>query len=156
MSGIRAVKLVLIAVFCLSGLTGCSTIKEATRQVMGISTKEVEASRKDALTRDFNLSYDDCYAKALKTLAYIGSYVYMEDKSKNLVAVYFSEADTTVAGVFFDRTDADNTRVEVCSPSTYAKEYIAAKLFAGLDGTLDLDEKLSADKTVEQDQSGKE
>jgi hypothetical protein len=134
----QVVKSVLIAVLCLSGIIGCSTIKEATREVLGISTKEIEASRNAAVRREFKYTYNDCYKKAMETLKFIGAYVYAEDKSKNLVALYLNGDDTTVIGVFFVQVDADNTRVEVCSPSTYAKDYIAAKLFAGLDGTLDM------------------
>jgi hypothetical protein len=132
-------KLVLLLIFCVLNLTACSTIKETARGVMGISTKEVEASRGDAIKKQFNYGYQDCQAKVLKVLAHIGAYVYARDETKNLIAVYVSSVDTTVAGVFLKEVDANNTLIEVASPSTYAKEFIAEKLFSGLEKGLYMD-----------------
>ncbi|MFA5156799.1 MAG: hypothetical protein WC532_05340 [Candidatus Omnitrophota bacterium] len=142
----------LMLVFCAFILVGCSTVKEAARGVIGISTKEVEESRKDALVKQFNYSYNDCYDKTMEVLKYIGAYVYTEDPKKNMIAVYVSASDTTVAGVFFKKIDPANTQVEVASPSTYAKELIAENVFAGLDGTLDMEKDfVSPNNTIEQE-----
>ena len=124
---------VVFAVFCAFLAAGCSTIKEAARGVIGVSTKEVEASRGEALSRQFDYSYKDCYDKTLKVLREIGAYVYTQDPKKKMIALYVSEIDTTVAGVFFKEVDASHTQVEVASPSSYAKDLIAAKLFSGLE-----------------------
>lgn len=124
-------KLLLFCIFSIVffSFSGCANLKEAVKGVAGISTNEVEKSRPGAIKKDFNLTYEICYDKVLKILKKIGAYVYAADKSKNLVAIYVSEEDTTCAGIFFTEIGANNTQVEVASPSTYAKELIAGKLF---------------------------
>jgi len=49
-----------------------------------------------------------------------------------LIAIYVSSEDTTCVGIFFTEIDANNTQVEVSSPSTSAKGDIATQLFAKL------------------------
>ncbi len=127
--------LVLLSAFCVFSLSACSTLKQSAKGFLGVSTKEVEASRKDALKKQFNYAYKDCYDKAMEVLKNAGTYVYAQDDTKNMVALYVSETDTTVVGVFFTKIDANNTQVEVSSPSIYAKESIAEKLFSGLENS---------------------
>ncbi|MFH1440652.1 MAG: hypothetical protein ABIH18_01215 [Candidatus Omnitrophota bacterium] len=137
-------KLLLFCIFSIVSFSffGCANLKEVAKGIVGISTKEVEKSRLDAIKKDFNLPYEICYDKTLKALKNIGSYVYTIDRSKDLVAIYVSEEDTTCAGLFFTEIDANNTQVEVASPSTYAKELIADKLFKRLEKSDDfIDEK---------------
>ena len=125
--------LALLSALCIFSLSACSTVKQATKGFLGFSTKEVEASRKDALKKQFNRAYKDCYDRSMEVLKNSGTYVYAQDEAKNMVALYVSETDTTVVGVFFTKIDANNTQVEVSSPSTYAKDFIAEKLFSGLE-----------------------
>ncbi len=142
---------IFIFAFCISNLLlGCANLKEAARGVVGISTKEVEKSRPGAIKKDFNLPYEICYDKALKALKKIGAYIYTVDRSKNMVAIYVSEDDTTCLGVFFTEIDANNTQVEVASPSTYAKELIADKLFKQMEKSDDfVEEKKGIKKDTE-------
>ncbi len=131
----------LFGIWCLVlGIltSGCAGIKETTRGIMGISTSQIENSRKDALKKEFNYEYKACYNKTLEILTRIGAYVYTQDQKKNLIAIYVSEQDTTTVGIFFKQVDANHTQVEVSSPSTYAKELIAKQLFLGLEKSLDL------------------
>ncbi len=113
---------------------GCAGLKETARGVIGISTREIENSRKDALKKEFGFDYTTCYNKTLETLGEMGSYVYARDQKKKLIAIYVSDQDTTSVGIFLTPIDARRTQVEVSSPSTYAKEYIAKYLFSGLLG----------------------
>jgi hypothetical protein len=132
---LKLFSLVLLSAFCVFSLAACSTVKQAAKGILGVSTREVEACRKDALKKQFNYSYKDCYDKAMEILKTAGTYVYAQDDAKNMVALYVSETDTTVVGVFFTRIDAGHTQVEVSSPSTYAKESISEELFSGLDNS---------------------
>jgi hypothetical protein len=113
-------------------ISGCATITEGAKGFVGISTKALEDGRKNALSETFNYDYNSCYHKAKEALSGMGGYIYAEDTNKQMIALYVSAADTTPVGIFFTRIDADNTRIEVSSPSTYAKETIAAKLFSDL------------------------
>ncbi|MBN2830781.1 MAG: hypothetical protein JXL82_00665 [Candidatus Omnitrophica bacterium] len=122
--------------FCLilCSLTGCSGISEVVRGVAGVSTKVLEDKRKDAVVGDFSSDFDTARSKIKAALKENGSYIYREDLSSNLIAVYVSEKDTTPVGIFLTALDIDNTRVEVSSPSTYGKEVIAKVIFNALRG----------------------
>lgn len=117
------------------GLFGCAAIKEGGRCLIGVSTKDIEASRKDALSRSFNYGFNACYDKTQKILKDIGAYIYA--KNKGMIAVFVSSKDTTPVGLFFKELDASNTEIQVSSPSSYAKELIGDKVFSALEGNTD-------------------
>jgi hypothetical protein len=120
----------LIMVF----VSGCGVgMKESLRGVAGISTKVLENNLSSADSKEFNLDYDAVYSKALKIIKEIGAYIYAVDKSKDLVAIYVTEDDTTPVGVFFKAVDSTKTRVLISSPSKFAKELISGKIFSGLE-----------------------
>ena len=126
----------LVFAFCILNFIGCATIKEAAKCVKGVSTKVLEDGRKDAIKKTFNCDHSICYNKALEKLKQIGAYIYAEDKKQEMFAVYVSETDTTPVGIFFKEIDAKNTQIEVSSPSTYAKEFIATKISSALEPEL--------------------
>ncbi len=131
-------------------LYGCATVKEAAKGFAGVSTKVLEEGRKDGLRESFPMGYSDCYARVKDILeekfkmksveadqeTEVQSYIYAEDQQKNMIAIYLSETDTTPVGIFFSRGVDGNTLVEVSSPSTYAKELIAARIFGGIKAAL--------------------
>jgi len=124
--------ILLIAVLLLCG--GCvARVKEGLRGIAGVSTKVLEDNLSGAITKEFNLDYNTAYFKAKEVLKNIKAYIYAIEDSKNLIAVYVSEIDTTPVGIFFKGLDKAKTQVQVSSPSTYAKELIAGKLFAGME-----------------------
>ncbi len=125
---------ILFAVCCLLtvSLTGCAMLKESAKEVAGVSTKVLEEKRKGAIKKTFTYDFNVCYDKVKNTLKRIGCYIYAEDIKNKMIAFYVSESDTTDVGIFFEEIDASNTRVEVSSPSTYAKEFIAGTVFKAL------------------------
>ena len=129
----KAVKLFLFfALFCLLG--GCSGLKEATRGFAGVSTKVLEDARPEAIKKDFSGNLEEIHGKITEILKKEGSYVYKDDLTRNFIALYLSEEDTTPVGIFL--TEVDNKiRIEVSSPSTYGKEFIANIVFSSLAGT---------------------
>jgi len=131
-------------VFILIALTGCAHVKEMSKGVLGISTNEIEKERPRAIKKVFACDYKKAYDNTLVALANMGSYVYA--KTNDLVAIYVSEEDTTVVGIFFKAIDASNTKLEVSSPSTYAKEFIADRLFARIELLLTLKEGLKKEE----------
>jgi len=125
---------IFLTLVSLSALSGCATIKEASKGFAGVSTKVLEDKRKDALKKSFNLNYNDCYKYVKEKLAQKGKdgfspYIYWEDAGKKLIAIYLSEQDTTPVGIFFTEESAASTLVEISSPSIYAKEEIAKNIF---------------------------
>ncbi len=140
-------------------LGGCAGIKEGAKGFLGISTKAIEDSRKSAMAKTFNYNFDLCYDKTVRVLKNMGAYIYDKDSDRKMVAFYISQEDTTVVGVFFTALDANSTRLEVASPSTYGKELIAKRLFSALDKALagqDEDEKTDdKEKIKEEPEEGK-
>lgn len=111
-------------------MAGCQTLKEAARGFAGVSTKILEDSRGTALKKTVNLGQDACYDKVEKMLKEGGSSIYAGPKDRSMIAIYVSDEDTTPVGIFFTKIDADKTQIEVSSPSSPAKEFIAQKLFS--------------------------
>lgn len=124
----------------LISLYGCAHITEAGKGFLGISTKILEDNRNSALKKDFNYDYFTAYTQASDILKRMETHAYAGSIKKHMIAVYLSDWDTTPVGVFFSEIGANNTRIEVSSPSTYAKEYIADKLFSVLDKKLTIEE----------------
>ena len=132
----RSMRYVLVTICLLLSaiLFGCATIKEAAKGFAGVSTKILEEKRKEAIKESFAIDYSSCYAKVKDILREKDkeSPVYAEDAQKKMIGVYFSETDTTPVGVFFTEEAKGSTMVEISSPSTYAKEYIANRVFSGI------------------------
>ena len=116
-------------------LSGCATVKEMGKGFLGVSTVVLDQKRKDALKKSFALGYNDCYAKVKDIFNSKDkeSYIYAEDPKQKMMAIYFSSTDTTPVGIFFTEETGTNTLIEISSPSTYAKEEIAHRIFTGID-----------------------
>ena len=134
-------------------LSGCAIVKEMGKGFIGVSTQVLEEKRKDALKKSFALDYNGCYVKVKEILKgseqVKESPIYAEDAKKKMIAVYFTQADTTPVGIFFTQEAENKTLIEVASPSIYAKEEIANRIFTGIDA-LSLKEK----KTDVKEKSG--
>jgi len=129
------VKFIVICTFVFGILiSGCASLKETSKCVLGVSTKVLEDTRDGAIKRDFNQDYSSCYTTIKKALSITEAYIYKEEPAKNLIAIYISEQDTTPVGIFLTKIDEKNTQIEVSSPSTYAKELISKRIFDALEG----------------------
>ena len=124
-------------------LLGCATVKEMGKGFIGVSTQVLEEKRKDALKKSFALGYNDCYIKVKNILNLQGkeSYIYAEDSKNKMIAIYLSPTDTTPVGIFFTEETGPSTLIEISSPSIYAKEEIANRIFAGLAKEKSIDDK---------------
>jgi len=125
----------------VSLFTGCASMKEGIRSIVGISTKELENSREKSIKKVFKCDYFTCYTKTRGALTRIGAYIYAEDKKQDLIAIYVSQKDTTPAGLFFQEIDNTHTQIEISSPSSYARDLIAEKVFSNLEASFYQDEK---------------
>jgi hypothetical protein len=125
-------KLTIILALALL-IIGCVGPKEAMKGFLGVSTRELELARKDAVKKSFDINYDLCNAKTLELLNKIKASVYAKDIKNGMIAIYVSETDTTSVGIFFNKLSAGRTEIEVTSRSTYFKNMISQKLFAALE-----------------------
>ncbi len=132
----RQFYLTVIIYSLLAGLSGCAGIKETAKCVAGLSTKVLKDNRKDAIRKTFSYDYKACYDKAREILIGEEAYIYAQDINKHMIALYVSKQDTTPVGVFFKEIGPMSTEIEVSSPSKYAKEFIAQKLFPALEKLL--------------------
>ncbi len=133
-TAIRKKKLLILLpfYFLLLTLFGCASIKETAKGIAGVSTKVLEDNRKSAIVKTFNYDYFTCYTRTLDILKKMGAYIYAQNIKKHMIAIYVSEQDTTAVGLFFKEINKTNTQIEISSPSTYAKELIAEKVFKSL------------------------
>ena len=123
----------LAVVFFLSVvLMGCAGTKEVCKGVLGVSTKVLEESRGEAIKKEFNFDLITCHNKVRMILKETGSYIYCDDLSKDMIAVYVSEEDTTPVGLFLTEVNKGVTLIEVSSPSVYGKEKISKTVFNAL------------------------
>jgi predicted small secreted protein len=128
--------ILVVAGYILSTvLSGCTTVKEMGKGFMGVSTQVLYQKRKDALKKSFALDYDGCYVKVKEILSQKNkeAYIYAQDYKERLIAIYLTPADTTPVGIFFSDEPGGHTLIEISSPSTYAKEEIANRIFTGID-----------------------
>ncbi len=110
-------------------LTGCVPPREMLKGALGISTSELEAARKDAAVKVLDYDYATCYAKVediLKKTPRVSTYA----KTKEMIAVFYINPNTTPVGVFFTEVDPTHTKVEVSSPGQAAKEWISKNIFS--------------------------
>ena len=120
----------------LVSISGCASTKESIKGFMGVSTKVLEDGRRDAVVKNINYNYFNCYTKTLDVLKQIGAYMYSKDIKKHMIAIYVTEEDTTPVGIFFKEIDEANTQIEISSPSIYAKEKISQSLFSALEESM--------------------
>ena len=122
-------KKLVLPLLALVLLCGCATCPEGVRCFLGVSTKELEAHRKDALVKVFDYDYDTCYARMEKIIRDMAkTQVYAQDT--RIIAFYYIDPNVTPVGVFFTAVDSGHTKVEVSSEGPAAKEWVAKNLFS--------------------------
>ena len=131
-----------LAGFFILIFSGCATIKEASKGFMGVSTEVLEQKRSSALKKNFTLGYNDCFAKVqevlkIKTKGTLDvpdshPYIYAGGFKEKMLAVYLSATDTTPVGIFFTENSPGLTLIEISSPSLYAQEEMASRIFTAL------------------------
>ncbi len=136
----------IISCLLIVVLLGCASVKEVGKGFLGVSTQVLEQKRKDALKKSFALDYNSCYLKTKDILSQKNkeAYIYAQDYKKKFIAVYLSPVDTTCVGIFFTEEAGGHTLIEVSSPSTYAKEEIANRIFSGLVKEKSIDDQKKA------------
>lgn len=122
-------KKILITLLACVLLSGCATSTELLKELVGVSTKELDEGRKDALVKVFAYDYDTCYKKTeaiVKAMPKVS--VYAQDEE--MIAFYYIDPNTTPVGVFFKKIDPSHTQVEISSQNPDAKEWVAKNVFS--------------------------
>ncbi len=115
--------------------SGCAAVKETGKGFLGVSTQILEEKRPQAMKKSFILDFDYVYSKVKEILTQTNNpvYIYAQDPQAKMLAVYLSANDTTPVGIFFTVQPQNETLVEVSSPSVYAQEELAARIFTALE-----------------------
>jgi hypothetical protein len=129
----ESIKVIIAAGCCATVFLGCAGLKEKLKGVAGVSTKVLEESRKDAVSKTVQRDYNTCYLMTKTILDRIKAYIYADDTRKRMIAIYVSEKDTTPVGIFFEEVNSNATQFDVSSPSAFAKNLIAGELFTALE-----------------------
>jgi len=108
--------------------SGCASLQESARGVLGTSVKEVEQSRNKSVKLVIPGDYNTAYESVLSELKKEGRYIYRRDRKEHLIAFYMSNENTTVAGVFLNDLGTGKTEIEIASPSSYARNLLAESL----------------------------
>lgn len=124
--------IVLAAGVCFG--SGCASMQEAGKKVWGSSIAHLEDVRSDGKSEEFPMSLEKCFSLTEEILDSVDANVYLKSPDKAyLAAMNFERAvDTTQAGVFFTRLDAQHTKIEVSSMSPRLAEEVAEIIFSGL------------------------
>ncbi|MBP7216931.1 MAG: hypothetical protein KBA46_06580 [Candidatus Omnitrophica bacterium] len=125
----RYIVMLVLGVAIVAHCWGCASLKEAGKGFIGVSTKEIEAGRVNAITQQFPLDYKLSHLKVEDALKAMGAHIYAQDTNKGMIAAYVSSEDTTPVGIFLKPVDVNTTEVAVSSPSTSTKEIFAKQLF---------------------------
>lgn len=143
------IRLAIIGISIITSVVGCTSMKEMTKGFLGVSTKVLEEGRAGAIKKTYGMGIKECKGKVDNALHAMGSYIYARDDAKGMIAFYVSCADTasdisvsdtTPVGVFFSAGGDAHTSVEIDSPSTYAKEFMAENIFDYLEGKVTLEQ----------------
>ncbi len=140
--GKRAIVRIIFCCIALSAASGCALRNDTIREIAGISVFELEGLRKNAEVKIFGEDYFTCFTKTLDILKKLDMYIYRQDIKKYLIAVYMSKEDSTAVGLFFKEVNKDETKIEITSPSSYAKEFVAKRIFTILEKTFRMDKDL--------------
>ena len=110
-------------------LSGCATTRDLGAGIAGLSTAPIEDSWGTALTRVVEEDYKACYARIEELLKKMPVKVYA--KRKEMIALFETSVNTTPVGIYLTPIDDTHTQIAIASPSTTAKEWIAACVFSG-------------------------
>jgi hypothetical protein len=124
-----------ILVFTAFVLTGCATIADAPKNIVGFSTRDMEAARVKATTADFQADFTGVFDTVLALAKENNYYVFTQDEVRGLIVLMNIPGfvDTTEVGVFITPLKGGAFRVEVSSRSSPAKEAVAKAILGKLE-----------------------
>lgn len=116
-------------------LSGCASLTDAPRNVVGYSTRALEAARAKSLYQTYQARFTEVYAAVQEFSAAAKYTVFMKDEIHGLVVVMDvpGMVNTTQVAVYVvPQAQGESVKVEVASRSTPAKRVVAAELFSRL------------------------
>lgn len=125
----------ILALLILFSLCGCASLLDAPKNVVGMSTRDMEDARTKSVYQTYGCRFSDCFA-AVTDCAQKAKYViFSQNEVRGLVVLMGvpGYVDTTEVGVFLTQLpEQQGVKVEVASRSSPAKRVVAQILFGEL------------------------
>ena len=128
----KKIFLVLLSVFIFAG---CSTVKDVSRNFMGVSTNDLEAGKADSIYQVYSCGMEECFQAVTDVARKNKYYTFMKDELRGFIVVMNIPGcvDTTEVGVFFTELSKQRgVKIELSSRSSPAKKVVAKVLFSEL------------------------
>jgi uncharacterized protein YceK len=124
-----------ILVFAVFVLTGCATIADTPKNVIGFSTRDMEVALVKATTEDFQADFTGLFDTVLDVAKENKYYIFTQDEVRGLIVLMNIPGfvDTTEVGVFITPLKVGAFMVEVSSRSSPAKEAVAKVILGKLE-----------------------
>ena len=124
-----------ILLFVVFIFSGCATIAEAPKSVIGISTRDVDKVRASAATGVFQGDFTNIYDAVLAVAKESSFYVFSQDEVRGVIVLMNipGYVDTTEVGVFISPLKSGEFKVEVSSRSSPAREDVAKIILGKLE-----------------------
>ncbi|MBF0595016.1 MAG: hypothetical protein HQL22_08600 [Candidatus Omnitrophica bacterium] len=128
------IKLFTLVVLLIS-TGGCASLWDAPKNIIGISTRDLESARKDSTYQVYQAGFSDVFNAVIEESEKAKYYVFIKDEIRGLITVMniTGVVNTTEVGVFLTPLSRGRAvKVELSSRSTPAKRIVAALLFSKL------------------------
>ncbi len=127
------IKLVLVSTSILI-LSGCASIKDAPRNILGFSRKDIIAARDDAMFQVYQAGQVEVFA-VVEEIVKVEYVLFTRDEIRGFIMLMGipGVVDTTEVGIFVTPLGFEKgVKVELSSRSLPAKKVVAALLFSKL------------------------
>ena len=128
-------KIFILSVLGLIILTGCAQTSETAKVLWGSSTRALEKERNgNAATETFSCSFGECYEAVLKVAQEEEWAVFINDRAQRHMFIMGikGSVDTTEVGIFFDPQSQSDTKIDITSLSSSARQKVSERLFSQL------------------------
>ncbi len=131
-------KRIIILLFISLYISGCSWISDFPRTMWGSSVRVLSAQRAQAKTEVFSCDPEQCFDHVLAMTAPYGAersddmfVLFLKDSKKRYMILMGVDnaVDTTEVGVFFDALDGRQTKIDIASLSSRARDAAATLIF---------------------------
>ena len=118
-------------IFC----SGCTTLCDAPKNIIGFSTKDIEVARAESLYQSYQGEFSDVFNAVIDIAKENKYYIFTKDEIRGMIILMDipGAVDTTEVGVFVTSLEGKKgVKVELSSRSTPAKRTVAQGLFLNL------------------------
>ena len=124
-----------IVIFTLFFCSGCASLWDAPKNIVGFSTKDMEDARAESLYQSYQGEFLDVFNAVIEIAKENKYYIFTKDEIRGMIVLMEipGAVNTTEVGVFVMPLPGNKgVKVELSSRSTPAKRTVAQGLFLSL------------------------